>query len=198
MPRYIILVRHGQTQANVQKVIQGQRDTLLSTEGSSQAQKLAYHLKHQRVDAILSSDLQRAYQTAKAIGEVLKLPVSRLRLLRERYFGPFENQVWDDIQRAYPNFIDQAYCQPENDLGVESNNEVDWRIQKTLAYLSRKHRDQTVLLVTHGGFIRRTLGLITYLSSEAIDHIPNTSYTLLSKTDSGYRLDLLAQAPHLS
>ncbi|PIS15460.1 hypothetical protein COT62_03610, partial [Candidatus Roizmanbacteria bacterium CG09_land_8_20_14_0_10_41_9] len=86
----IIIIRHGETDFNKERVIQGQLDTFLNKNGVEQARKAAVKLKGEKIDRIYTSDLKRANHTALIIGEVLKARVIPTPLLRERYFGELQ------------------------------------------------------------------------------------------------------------
>ena len=73
----LYLVRHGQSEWNYQKKVQGQQDTILTEQGRIQAKKLGHRLKKENIDAIYSSDLKRAYETANIIGKEINLEVDR-------------------------------------------------------------------------------------------------------------------------
>ena len=84
----ILAVRHGETEWNAQQRIQGHTDIPLNAVGRQQARQLARALAGEAVDAVYSSDLQRARATAQAAAEVLQRPVTLEPGLRERGFGP--------------------------------------------------------------------------------------------------------------
>lgn len=75
MPKKIILVRHGRTDWNSERITQGHLDTFLNKEGLDQAIAVAEKLKDEKIDVIISSDLKRAFQTALVIAQKLKKKV---------------------------------------------------------------------------------------------------------------------------
>lgn len=104
----LFLVRHGETEWNVARKIQGANDSPLTALGRSQAQLLA-HTLHEKLIAppsdslLLSSPLGRAWETATIIGERLGLSPTHLPLLRERNFGIFEGKSRDEYYAALPD-----------------------------------------------------------------------------------------------
>ena len=98
----VIVVRHGQTEWNVEARIQGQGDSRLTAEGLSQAQAIAARLATEPFDVLVSSDLGRAAETARAIGERCAKPTVFDTRLRERCFGVGEGMTYEEIDRAYP------------------------------------------------------------------------------------------------
>ncbi|MGC8868635.1 MAG: histidine phosphatase family protein, partial [Sulfurihydrogenibium sp.] len=86
----IYLCRHGESEYNAKKIVQGHIDTNLTEKGIKQAQSLAEFLKDKNIQKIVSSDLKRAYQTAKTVAEVLGLTVHVDQRIREMHFGTWE------------------------------------------------------------------------------------------------------------
>jgi len=102
----ILLIRHGETAWNAVRRLQGHVDVPLNAEGERQAVALGRALRSEGVDALWSSDLQRARQTAEPIGAACGLPVQIEPGLRERCYGGFEGLAHADIDARYP----QAYA----------------------------------------------------------------------------------------
>src|SRR5580698_6897789 len=102
MTTQILFIRHGETDWNRIKRIQGHIDIPLATTGLEQAQRLAHRLAGEAsqgatLDAIYSSDLQRAQQTAQPIADALGLPLQLRESLRERLYGAFQGYDKDEI-----------------------------------------------------------------------------------------------------
>ena len=93
----IVLIRHGETAWNAERRLQGHLDIDLNDEGRRQAQALANALAQERFDVLAASDLARAAQTAKALGDVLNLPLYIDGRLRERCYGGFEGLLYSEI-----------------------------------------------------------------------------------------------------
>ena len=88
----LYIVRHGETEWNVKKIIQGNEDIPLNKKGESQAKELAKKLRHIKFDVIFSSDLIRAKRTAEIINIEKKLIVQTTKALKERYFGKYQGK----------------------------------------------------------------------------------------------------------
>ena len=89
----LILVRHGETEENIKKLIQGQLQGILTDNGKKQAGELAERLKHEKIDAIYTSDSARAYDTAKEVHKHhTNIPLLLDKRLRERYWGALEGR----------------------------------------------------------------------------------------------------------
>uniref|UniRef100_UPI0035AEEA80 histidine phosphatase family protein n=1 Tax=Stutzerimonas kunmingensis TaxID=1211807 RepID=UPI0035AEEA80 len=102
-PTRICLVRHGETEWNAERRIQGQIDIGLNTTGLRQAGAAGRWLKTAGIVALYSSDLKRAWTTAQAIGEALSLLPGAMPQLRERRYGVFEGLTYAEAQARYPD-----------------------------------------------------------------------------------------------
>jgi broad specificity phosphatase PhoE len=164
---HLILVRHGETEWNVQRRYQGQTDVPLSAVGRRQAELLAEGIAGQKVNRIYSSDLERSMQTANAISEKTSLSVILESRLREMNFGVLEGLTFDEGQAKYPEMIAawlEDYNQPPQ--GGEKLDEFTARIVSLLDDLKQNHNNEVVLLVAHGGSLGELLRLALGLSPE--------------------------------
>jgi len=148
----LCLVRHGQTDWNLQGRYQGQSDIPLNQNGLVQARSLARQLQGQTFAAIYSSDLIRAKQTALIITAALHLPVMYDARLREINQGEWEGQLVDIIRARYENLwakrsVDPASLRPP---GGETVGELAERLQTALDEIVRFHPGLSVLIVSHG------------------------------------------------
>ncbi len=159
----ILLIRHGETAWNAVRRLQGHLDIPLSAEGRRQAKALASALQAEKLDAIISSDLQRAVQTA---GEVARLQGLSTRLdpqLRERCFGDFEGKLYSELPEIYP----EAYAQwrlrdpdfhfpakPDEPTNRgESIREFHQRVVQSLRHYAQQFEGKTIAIVAHGGVL---------------------------------------------
>lgn len=153
----ILLVRHGESEANHQNIFAGHTDAALSELGHKQAEKTAEFLEqHYHIDAIYSSDLTRAFQTGMHTAEKVGLSIIADKQLREIYAGQWENRQFDDLlkefQKDYAVWmtdIGHAVC-----TGGESVKELGERIQERLTQIAKAHNGETVLITTHATPIR--------------------------------------------
>jgi broad specificity phosphatase PhoE len=147
----ILLVRHGETDWNLSRRLQGHADLPLNETGRKQARALADELAEVELDAVYSSDLSRAFETARIVAEPRGLEVTALEELRERHFGSWEGLTDDEIQSRFPEVA-------EGVLGDgETREELDRRVFDVLQRIAREHSDGTVLVVSHGGPLRAVL-----------------------------------------
>ena len=101
-PTRIVLIRHGETAWNAERRLQGHLDIDLNEEGQRQARALAAALANEHFDVLVSSDLARASQTAKALGDLTGLPLYIDGRLRERCYGAVEGLRHADIEARFP------------------------------------------------------------------------------------------------
>lgn len=151
----LVVIRHGETGWNVATRIQGHRDIGLNAVGRWQAERAAQALAGEAIDAIYSSDLARAHQTAEALARAVGLDVCADSGLRERAFGLFEGLTFAEIEQRYP---DQARRWRTRDLefgppGGETLRSFVERVVTCVDTLAQRHRGQHVAIVTHGGVL---------------------------------------------
>jgi 2,3-bisphosphoglycerate-dependent phosphoglycerate mutase len=136
-----LLVRHGETDWNADGRLQGQTDRPLSDFGRQQARRLADELATEDFEAIYSSDLARARETAEIVGARVGLPVELDPDLREKDWG-----TWEGLTAAERDRVEFA---------GESTEAHQERILQALQRISERHPGGNVLVVTHGGSMRR-------------------------------------------
>lgn len=148
----VALVRHGQTNWNLEGRLQGRSDVPLNETGRAQAQATGIEIASlpHRWATLVSSPLERAYDTAAAIGEHIHLPVSATYDdLVERGFGEAEGMVDYHAWRRWPG---GRYP------GMEAHHLLAGRMTDRLNILAAEHPDSGVIVVSHGGAIRAALG----------------------------------------
>jgi broad specificity phosphatase PhoE len=148
----ILLLRHGETDWNLQGRCQGATDRHLNDSGLRQAQEVARNLRREPITAIYSSNLKRAIQTADLVGHYHKeLPVIVEGDFRELDHGHLEGLTFDEIKERYPQFLAHWRSTPANLKipGGESLAELDQRSWDALQRVARRHATGTALVVTH-------------------------------------------------
>ncbi len=194
----LILTRHGETVENVEGVTQGHLPGKLTELGIEQAKKLALRLKNEKIDAIYSSDLARAADTAKEIAKFHpSTPVKFTKELRERNWGEFQGKNRKDIFWAKKGDI-KNYTEPKNG---EKPKDLFKRAKKFLKYLFNKHKKGTILLMGHGGINKSLICVLTRKCPEdmyRLDNFHNTSVTILEiKEDKNHEIICLDCTRHL-
>ena len=149
MKTHLIIIRHGQTDHNLNGLLQGHLDIPLNMKGIAQAQEIREKLKTESFDIIISSDLSRAYQTAKIISAGTNLFITKNTCLRERYLGVFQGQNKNSFNMDGPHIQD-----------VESLEDMQKRILDSLWKIISEYKGKNILVVCHGGVIRNILAAI--------------------------------------
>lgn len=162
------MVRHGQTEYNQENRIQGWLDIPLSERGREQAERVAEELKEMHIDAIFSSDLSRAYETAREIAKFHSLEVVTTPRLREVDQGEWDGLTVEQAQERYPDEYRSWLSSPPTARppGGESLKDVEERIVPLMEDIrSRPHR--SVVIVGHKVV---NLVLRLWLEGVGLDH----------------------------
>lgn len=186
----IFLVRHGQSLGNLNRVYLGHTDYDLSDLGREQAEITAEHLKNEPIDAIYSSDLLRAHNTAVPHARLRGLEVIDSKNLREIFLGDWENQPIDElIEKQYDAFVlgwkqsFGTFTVPGGEKVIDAGN----RFYAEVERIARKNEGRTVLIAAHAAVIRVFWCLINRVEpcnmAAAFPFPTNASYSTLSYKD---------------
>ncbi|NSX04573.1 histidine phosphatase family protein [Cupriavidus gilardii] len=152
---HLIVIRHGETAWNRERRLQGQLDIPLNETGHAQARALAGSLAGEPIDAIYSSDLSRAMQTAAPLSEALGMPVQSEPRLRERCYGTLEGMTYAEVAQQRPEDFARwqarvpDYAPPQG----ESLRDFHERAIEVVLALVRRHPGERIALVAHGGVL---------------------------------------------
>jgi broad specificity phosphatase PhoE len=185
------LIRHGETDWNMQGRWQGHTDVPLNDIGFKQAKLLAQRLFTEGIhfDSIYSSDLTRAYQTAWEIGTLMHTAVKLLPSLREIDLGTWSGMTREQIRQRYPHemlSLEQGHDIPRG--GGETMAALSERVVKVIEAIVCQHPGETLAFVTHGGPVRMMLNYVCQgfdINQFPFKHIGNASMSILhhTKTD---------------
>jgi broad specificity phosphatase PhoE len=150
----LLLVRHGQTEGNVEERYQGRTDTQLNEVGLQQADRLARRLSSEKIDCIYCSDLKRAMQTAERVASAHNLTVNPRKELRELDVGEFEGKRLEEIVEDHGPLEDMWSEGEWRAPGGETLGELSARVDRFVADVKQHHKDGTILAVAHGGTLR--------------------------------------------
>jgi phosphoserine phosphatase len=148
---HLVLIRHGETDWNIEGRYQGQADPLLNPNGIAQSYQLAEELKDSQVDLLYSSPLQRAWQTARIISEGLQIPLFKEPRLMEIHQGDWQNRLRAEIEELYPHLFHKWENEPweVSPPNGETLKQVQERVYAALDEITSRHVDQTIGLVCH-------------------------------------------------
>ena len=197
------LVRHGETDWNAERRLQGHTDIHLNTRGLAQAAQMAKALKsiHFQFDVLYTSDLQRAKQTAKAIESLYSVSAISHRALRERNLGALQGLTISEAPTLEPELwqahLSRDIHQEFN--GGESILQFANRIKVVLEEIQQKHAGKTILLVSHGGALDMMYRIASNqaLDAERVVTVPNASLNWISCDVPDWKVDSWADTSHL-
>lgn len=189
----ILVIRHGQTDWNVQGRLQGHTDIPLNAEGRAQAEQLRLALVGEPLDAVYTSDLSRAHDTARGVAEATGAALAVHRGLRERAFGRFEGVSFSELDRQWPEPAarwrrrEPGFAPPD---GGESLQDFYVRCVATATELASRHPGGSIALVAHGGVLDSLYRAATRVALDAPRSwvVANASINRLLFTDSGFSL----------
>jgi broad specificity phosphatase PhoE len=181
----IYLVRHGRTDWNDKKLVQGHTDIPLNLEGQATSRELAGELRGIKFDRVYSSDLLRAKQTAEIIALEHKLAVETTKALRERNFGSFQGKPREhlnEIDKVLEILTEEERYSYTHNGAVESDEQMMTRFMTYIREVAVFYPGKTILIATHGGVIRAfliKLGFFSYAQSEEKFDIKNLAFIKL-------------------
>lgn len=200
----LCLIRHGETTWNAERRLQGHTDIPLNTKGIQQARQMAQAIKNTKLsfDALYTSDLKRAADTANAIVELFGVEARVDSALRERHFGALQGLTIQEAPLLQPT-IWQAHIARdlEHELdGGESIHQFALRVQTVLDKIQEQHTGQTILLVSHGGTLDMVYRIASKqaLSTERVASVPNASLNwIIHQEGEGWSVERWADIRHL-
>ncbi|MET7929049.1 histidine phosphatase family protein, partial [Streptomyces sp. NPDC005349] len=180
----VILWRHGQTAWNLERRFQGSTDIGLTETGVAQARRAARLLASLKPDAIVASDLSRAAATAAELAALTGLDVTHDEGLRETYAGEWQGLTHDEIIGRYGDqYAAWKRGEPVRRGGGELETEVaDRAAPIVLSHAEKLRQDGTLVVVSHGGTIRTTIGRLLGLEShhwEGLGGLSNCCWSVL-------------------
>ncbi len=199
----IFLVRHGQAEMNAEHKLSGQLEpNPLTEKGRQQARKLAIKLLDVPIDVIFSSDLERAYETAKIISENYpgkdQVPIYVAAELRERYWGKLEGKPIEQVTEEIKELEDKFDKLPDREKhsfkyveGMESDQELMDRFLTFLKKIAQEYRNKDILIISHSNLIRTFLVTIGYAKYGELPSgsIENTGYIKLRSDGENFDIE---------
>jgi 2,3-bisphosphoglycerate-dependent phosphoglycerate mutase len=197
------LVRHGETDWNAARRLQGHIDIDLNARGLAQAKQMAHALKkiNLQFDVLYTSDLLRADKTAQAIETLFTTSAIRNAALRERHLGALQGLTTDEAPTREPDLWAAHLLRniTENLRDGESIQQFSDRIKTALEKIRVDHSGKTILLVSHGGALDM---MYRIASNQALDAkktvaVPNASLNWISHDGLSWKVDSWADTSHL-
>jgi probable phosphoglycerate mutase len=201
MSTRLCIVRHGETAWNAEHRVQGQLDVPLNAIGRAQAQAAANVLKREAFDAVYSSDLSRARQTAQPAASSFSMEILLEKDLRERHYGIFERLTYAEVKVRYPEDYARFEARdPEYAFRTgESLRDFSARSIAIVSRIVNQHEGKSILVFTHGGVLDKLYRFITGLPLSAPRDfgIPNAGLNRIEITPAGWRIRAWADIAHL-
>ena len=198
----ICLVRHGETEWNAERRIQGQIDIGLNENGHRQAAAAGRWLRGAGIVALYGSDLKRAWNTAEAIGQVLGLVPSPAPELRERRYGIFEGMTYDEARSRHPDGY-AAFEGRNADYDFENGESLRAlyeRVTGKLSALAERHAGEQIAVVVHGGVLdiinRFVRGNPLEMPRDFL--IPNAGLNWIVAVDGRWHIESWGETAHLA
>ena len=172
----LIIIRHGESLGNQAGIFLGHTNLDLSPKGKMHAELARDYFKNFKIDAVYSSDLLRAYNTAKPTADYFGLEIIASQNLREIYAGDWEGKTYAEIQERYKNEWNVWL----NDIGAcitnngESVKELADRVCNEVLEIAKKNDEKTVLIATHATAIRC---LMTRFAGKTLSEMKDTPWT---------------------
>lgn len=173
------IVRHGETEANVKRILQGHKDYTLTEKGIRQAEEVAGKLKQIHFDKVFSSDLLRAKRTTELLLLERKIAIETTKRLRERSFGKYEGKPYgytdpdlDKLIKKYNTLSrKEQFKFNKYRKETESDEELSSRMLTFLRELAVTYRGKTILIVSHGGIMSATLRKLFGFDEGKVNHV---------------------------
>ncbi len=197
----LYIVRHGQTEWNIQGKIQGHKNANLTEDGLKQGDKVAERMASEKIDIIYSSDLDRARITAEKISKTTGAKLIVTEELREMNFGVWEGEFFKDVKVSDPDGYMKWMKEPEN-LNIaegETLEILEKRMEKVINKIVAENEGKNIVIVSHGTALK-TLILhllkmpLTNYKNLAMD---NVSLSIVEKRDYNNVLKLYNDTGHL-
>ena len=197
----LCIVRHGETAWNAEHRVQGQLDVPLNAIGQAQAMAASKILSQEKFDAIYSSDLSRARQTAAPTAQFFAANILLEKDLRERHYGIFERLTYAEVKVRFPEDYARFDARdPEYAFRTgEGLKDFSERSIAVISKIIREHENKNILVFTHGGVLDMLYRFITGLSisAERDFGIPNAGLNRIDVTPAGWQIRSWAETAHL-
>ena len=197
----VIAIRHGETEWNAAGREQGQLDSPLTARGLKQAEAIAGRLRRVSFSALYSSDLCRALHTAEIVAGATGATIEVDAGLRERHTGIFQGLTKEQMAAQYPSEYSAYRADPYayQVPGGESGQQRTERSVRVMNALADRHADETIVAITHGGFL---IGFFEHVLGLAPGNAwrfkrQNAAFNVFARTDGVWSLETWNDTSHL-
>ena len=192
----VLFIRHGQTDFNLERRLQGAMPVPLNERGRLQSRALAKYLKSIPIDAIYTSPRSRALETAQIISAVLGREAREDERLAEIAFGDFEGHTFAEVEALFPAAYRkwESGYRPFRVPGGESRLDVQRRMQAAWDDITSKADLKNIVMVGHSSAMM--ILLASMFASLPDKRMKNTSITTLERFEDTWQISAFAQLPH--
>ena len=200
----LLLIRHGQSTANLEKRFAGQMDVKLTETGLTQAKLTAEFIKENYdVSKVYASDLSRAFETGKCVSNLLDIEIIPDKGLREIWAGVWEGMTIEDIRKTYPKdfAVWSDDCGNSRCTGGESAVELAERFMNALTEIAKSNDGKTVVIATHATALRAAQCFIQTGSLAALSNtfaVGNSSVTELFYHNGKWKFGRISIEDHIT
>lgn len=197
----IYITRHGETEWNTVKRMQGHDNSPLTELGKKQAKWLNNRLKESKIDIIYSSSLIRALDTAYILRGERNIQVIPTDSLKEIYLGSWQGCLASEVEKNYPEQHRCFWYEPESYVPIDGENFEDLLIRVSAFFreITKVHANENVLIVAHAIVLKALLNYVNKGSVKTLwngPHFKPTSLTILDYNNNQFTIDLLADITH--
>lgn len=196
----LILIRHGQTDKNLNKSLHAANDTeTLNETGRNQVESTAIRLKELSPVRIYSSKEKRAIETAEILSQSLSVPMEKVDGMQERNWGIFTGKPWEEVEKVLsPMTLQVRYDYVPED--GESWKSFETRLINAIKRIIEENKGNSVAIVTHGGAIRALMPyLLDVPKEESFKYDPdNASLSVFEINDGGFKAVMVNDTSHLT
>lgn len=199
----LLLVRHGQSEANKERVFAGHYDADISELGLKQAQCTAqYVCKNYKIDKVYASDLKRAYKTGKCVADILGIDIIADKNLREISAGKWEAVEFDVLCNLYSDDYNLWLTDIGNSCCTEgeSVSQLADRVMSAFKKIALENGGKTILIATHATPIRVVQSIVETGSLDEMKNIPwvsNASVSVLNYDNENWNFEEVSHDSHL-
>ena len=204
----LLLIRHGESEGNVNRKFCGFQDVKLTKKGIWQAKRLAQRLREVKVDAVYCSNLSRARHTAEIVFQNRGMNINIVPQLKEINFGVWEGLTFEEVKlkfgygeyfNSWPENIDVKAVIPQGESIIELNERVTKALNEILDKHNAKKNDETIAIVCHGGTIRVILSNALNIGLDKIWNIgqDSTALNVINYYDHSAFVNLINDSAHL-
>lgn len=186
------LIRHGQTDWNSERRVQGQSESRLTELGIQQARQLGENLRQVHFYQVFCSSSLRTRQTAEQVFPHHEGAIQYLDELREIHMGPWEGHLYDEVESQYPDSFRHFWNEPHlfNVSGAETFYDLQLRAIHTIDGIAVRHPEKQIAVVSHGALIKSVLCHVENLPMDQLwtpPHMHNCAHSIIEFDAEGNR-----------